>query len=156
MKVLDLQCNHRHEFEGWFGSEEEFQSQLSRQLVECPVCASHDITKRLSAPRLNLSGAKEDVSATQTEVTPAIEASTPLTNSTELQAAWLKMVRHVMANTVDVGTQFAEEARKIHYGETEQKQIRGQVSAEETRELLEEGIPVLPLPIPEALKGPLQ
>ena len=66
------------------------------------------------------------------------------------------MVRHVMANTVDVGTQFAEEARKIHYGETEQKQIRGQVSAEETRELLEEGIPVLPLPIPEALKGPLQ
>ena len=77
-------------------------------------------------------------------------------SSTELQAAWLKMVRHVMANTVDVGTQFAEEARKIHYGETEQKQIRGQVSAEETRELLEEGIPVMPLPIPEALKGPLQ
>jgi hypothetical protein len=66
------------------------------------------------------------------------------------------MVRHVMTHTVDVGDKFAEEARKIHYGETEQKQIRGQVSAQETRELLEEGIPVVPLPIPEALKGPLQ
>ena len=66
------------------------------------------------------------------------------------------MVRHVMTHTVDVGDKFAEEARKIHYGETEQKQIRGQVSAQETRELLEEGIPVMPLPIPEALKGPLQ
>ena len=156
MKVLDLQCNHQHEFEGWFGSEEEFQSQLSRQLVECPVCASHDITKRLSAPRLNLSGAREPVPEVKPASADANEVVATNVSSTELQAAWLKMVRHVMANTVDVGTQFAEEARKIHYGETEQKQIRGQVSAEETRELLEEGIPVLPLPIPEALKGPLQ
>jgi hypothetical protein len=156
MKVLDLQCNHQHEFEGWFGSEEEFQSQLSRQLVECPVCASHDITKRLSAPRLNLSGAREPVPEVKPASADANEVVATNVSNTELQAAWLKMVRHVMANTVDVGTQFAEEARKIHYGETEQKQIRGQVSAEETRELLEEGIPVLPLPIPEALKGPLQ
>jgi hypothetical protein len=156
MKVLDLQCNHQHEFEGWFGSEEEFQSQLSRQLVECPVCASHDITKRLSAPRLNLSGAREPVPEVKPASADAKEVVATNVSNTELQAAWLKMVRHVMANTVDVGTQFAEEARKIHYGETEQKQIRGQVSAEETRELLEEGIPVLPLPIPEALKGPLQ
>ena len=156
MKVLDLQCNHRHEFEGWFGSEEEFQSQLSRQLVECPVCASHDITKRLSAPRLNLSGAREPVPEVKSATPDANEAVATHVSNTEFQTAWLKMVRHVMANTVDVGTQFAEEARKIHYGETEQKQIRGQVSAEETRELLEEGIPVMPLPIPEALKGPLQ
>ena len=76
--------------------------------------------------------------------------------ATEMQAAWLKMVRHVMEHTVDVGEQFAEEARKIHYGESEQRQIRGQVSLQESRELIEEGIPVMPLPIPEALKGPLQ
>ncbi len=152
MKVLDLQCNHQHEFEGWFGSEDDFQSQLSRHLVECPVCASHDITKRLSAPRLNLSGARSPHSAPE----PTESDSSTHSSPAELQAAWLKMVRHVMANTVDVGEKFAEEARKIHYGEIEQKQIRGQVSAEETRELLEEGIPVLPLPVPEALKGPLQ
>jgi hypothetical protein len=152
MKVLDLQCNSQHEFEGWFGSEDDFQSQLSRQLVQCPVCASHDITKRLSAPRLNLSGARE-AAPEQTA-----QAPTPVANTTtaDMQAAWLKMVRHVMAHTVDVGDQFAEEARKIHYGETEHKQIRGQVSPEVTLELLEEGIPVMPLSIPEALKGPLQ
>ncbi len=152
MKVLDLQCNHQHEFEGWFGSEDDFQSQLSRHLVECPVCASHDISKRLSAPRLNLSGAREP----DTVPPPAEPSAVTEPGSAEIQAAWLKMVRHVLANTVDVGDRFAEEARKIHYGETEERQIRGQVSPQETRELIEEGIPVMPLPIPEALKGPLQ
>ena len=73
-----------------------------------------------------------------------------------LQAAWLKMVRHVMANTEDVGQRFAEEARKIHYGETEERGIRGQATREQTEALLEEGIGVLPLPIPKALKEPLQ
>lgn len=73
-----------------------------------------------------------------------------------LQAEWLKMVRHVMANTEDVGDRFAEEARRIHYGETDERAIRGQASREETEALVEEGIAVLPLPIPKALKGPLQ
>jgi hypothetical protein len=157
MKVLDLQCEHRHEFEGWFGSEDDFQSQLSRRLVECPVCASHQVVKRLSAPRLNLSGARDPESAPVPAPNP--ETGTAVTDTpspAQMQAAWMQMVRHVMANTVDVGDKFAEEARKIHYGETEERQIRGQVSVQETRELLDEGIPVLPLPIPEALKGPLQ
>ena len=57
MKVLDLQCQHHHSFEGWFGSEDDFQSQNARLLVECPFCGDHQITKMLSAPRLNLSGA---------------------------------------------------------------------------------------------------
>ncbi|MDI9331912.1 MAG: DUF1178 family protein [Alphaproteobacteria bacterium] len=154
MKVLDLHCEHQHEFEGWFGSEDNFQSQLSRQLVQCPVCASHVVTKRLSAPRLNLSGAREPAAlSTPTDAPPATAEQV---SPAELQAAWLKMVRHIMAHTVDVGDQFAQEARKIHYGEAEQRQIRGQVSGEETREMLEEGIAVMPLPIPEALKGPLQ
>jgi hypothetical protein len=63
------------------------------------------------------------------------------------------MVQHVMANTEDVGQDFAEEARKMHYGETEERNIRGQISLEETHSLLEEGIPVMPLPLPAALKG---
>lgn len=157
MKVLDLQCEHQHEFEGWFGSEEDFQSQLSRRLVECPVCASHQVVKRLSAPRLNLSGAREPVAASAPESTGAVAPATPESASpAQWQAAWMQMVRHVMAHTVDVGDKFAEEARKIHYGETEERQIRGQVSLQETRELIEEGVPIMPLPIPEALKGPLQ
>jgi hypothetical protein len=74
----------------------------------------------------------------------------------QLQAAMLHMVRHVMANTEDVGPQFAEEARKMHYGEKEERSIRGQATREETEALIEEGIDVVPLPLPEHLKGPLQ
>jgi hypothetical protein len=68
----------------------------------------------------------------------------------------MKMVRHVMANTEDVGDRFAEEARKIHYGERDERNIRGQATREETEALLDEGIDVLPLPVPESLRGPLQ
>jgi hypothetical protein len=70
-----------------------------------------------------------------------------------MQAAWMQMVRHVMANTEDVGEKFAEEARKIHYGETEDRNIRGQASREETEALLEEGIAVLPLPVPKGSRA---
>ncbi len=73
-----------------------------------------------------------------------------------MQAALMNMVRHVMANTEDVGTRFAEEARKIHYGEREERNIRGQATREETEALLDEGIDVVPLPVPDALKEPLQ
>ena len=146
MKVLNLQCSHSHGFEGWFASEDDFQGQLARGLVECPMCGDTAVAKMLSAPRLNL-GASPPAESRQEVV------SVP---ETELQAAWLKMVRHVMANTDDVGERFAEEARRIHYGETKQRGIRGQASPEETEALLEEGIGVLPLPIPKALKGPVQ
>lgn len=141
MKVLDLQCSQNHSFEGWFASEDEFQSQLARGLVECPLCGDRTVSKMLSAPRLNL-GATQP--APRQEVVSMPDAS--------LQAAWLKMVRHVMANTEDVGERFAEEARGIHYGETEERAIRGQASREETEALLEEGIAVLPLPVPKSLK----
>jgi hypothetical protein len=73
-----------------------------------------------------------------------------------VQEAWMKMVKHVMANTEDVGQNFAEEARKMHYGESEERNIRGQASVEETKDLLDEGIEVMPLPVPDALKGGLQ
>jgi hypothetical protein len=145
MKVLNLQCSHGHGFEGWFASEDDFQGQLGRGLVECPLCADTAITKLLSAPRLNL-GASQ----------PAARQDVMATPDAAMQAQWLKMVRHVMANTEDVGEKFAEEARRIHYGEVEERGIRGQATRQETEALVEEGIGVLPLPIPEALKGPLQ
>lgn len=152
MKVLNLQCGHGHGFEGWFGSEGEFQDQLARGLVACPLCGNAEVAKLPSAPRLNL-GAAEPAPparpvAPKQEVMAAPDAA--------LQAAWMKMVRHVLANTEDVGERFAEEARKIHYGESGERAIRGQASAEETEALLDEGIAVLPLPVPKGLKGPLQ
>jgi len=149
MKVLNLQCSHQHGFEGWFGSEDEFQEQLARGLVECPLCGDTGIAKLPSAPRLNL-GASEP----QQPAPPKQDLMA--TTDRGMQAKWLQLVRHVMANTEGVGERFAEEARRIHYGETEERNIRGQASPEETEALLEEGIGVLPLPIPKALKGPIQ
>jgi hypothetical protein len=172
MKVLDLQCQHAHRFEGWFGSEDDFQSQLARGLVECPMCGDASITKKLSAPRLNLSGAREltvtDAAAKDAAVEPGdsalpaefkeptAEAMQTLMQTPQFQAAYLHMARKIMAHTEDVGSQFAEEARKIHYGEAQERGIRGQASHEETLELLDEGIDIMPLPLPKALKEPLQ
>lgn len=161
MKVLDLQCPANHVFEGWFASEDDFQGQLQRGLVECPVCGDAHITKKLSAPRLNL-GAAQPEAAPASSPAPGANAgrrdvtNIPGTPEAALQAAWMQAVRHVMANTEDVGEGFAEEARKIHYGEAEERGIRGQASREETEALLEEGIGVVPLPMPKGLKGPLQ
>ena len=151
MKVLNLQCAHAHGFEGWFASEDDFQDQLARGLVECPICGDAQVAKMPSAPRLNLGAAapKEAAPAPKQEVMNAAP-------NAQLQAAWMQLVKQVMANTEDVGERFAEEARKIHYGESEERGIRGQASKEETQALLEEGIGVLPLPIPKGMKGPLQ
>jgi hypothetical protein len=153
MKVLNLQCAHAHAFEGWFASEDDFRGQLARGLVECPLCGDAAIVKLPSAPRLNL-GATEPAPAASANSQPKQEVmSAP---SAQLQAAWMQLVKQVMANTEDVGERFPDEARKIHYGETEERGIRGQASKEETQALLEEGIGVLPLPIPKGMKGPLQ
>lgn len=162
MKVLDLQCEHQHVFEGWFGSEDDFQDQLGRGLVQCPLCGDARISKRLSAPRLNLGNSRErpDKHSNENsgeETAPAkqaLVAGPPL--DAALVSAWMAVAKRIMDNTDDVGDQFAEEARKIHYGETKERGIRGKASADETQALIEEGIAVMPLFVPDALKGPIQ
>ena len=171
MKVLDLRCAKRHAFEGWFASEDDFRSQLVRGLVECPMCADSDIQKMPSAPRLNLGGHTAPVAESgspQSGAPVSTPALVPQHNSPEVagpaevgngsaeQAAFLHALRHVLANTEDVGKRFADEARAMHYGDAEARSIRGQASAREAVELLEEGIEVLPLPMPAALKESLQ
>lgn len=151
MKVLDLQCAHGHGFEGWFSSEDDFQDQLARQLVACPMCGDTAVAKLPSAPRLNLSGATPAPAESQGAGTP-VAALPPAA----LQAAWMHMVRRVMAQTEDVGERFAEEARRIHYGETPERGIRGQATREQTEELMDEGIAVMALPLPDSLKNTLQ
>ncbi len=162
MKVLSLQCSHQHAFEGWFASEDDFQSQLARGLVTCPLCADPAIQKMPSAPRLNF-GAQQAVSTAASNAPVASAASTELVASAsgagpsnEQQAAFLKALRHVVANTEDVGDKFASQARRMHYGEEKARNIRGQASPREVIELIEEGIAVMPLPLPAALKETLQ
>lgn len=157
MKVFDLRCAHEHTFEGWFGSEDDYLSQQARGLVACPVCGDAAIVRMPSAPRLNLSGATARADAAPAPAQGAREAASgAIEAKRELQTLWMKAVRHVMANTEDVGSNFAEEARKIHYQEAPERNIRGTVSREETEALAEEGIDVMPLPIPDGFKDTLQ
>lgn len=155
MKVFNLQCSAQHQFEGWFGSEEDYASQVERGLLECPLCADKTVQKLPSAPRLNL-GASEPAAPPATPVPSKQQAMLPAAQAQALQAAYLQLARRIVDQTEDVGERFAEEARKIHYGESEERGIRGQASPEQTRELIEEGIAVMPLPLPDGLKGPLQ
>lgn len=148
MKVLNLRCTHGHAFEGWFGSEDDFESQRERDLVECPMCGDKAIVKGLSAPRLNLgAGREKDKAAAPVAVQP---------NSDSPAGRWMQAMREVLARTEDVGERFAEEARRMHYGEAAERGIRGQATPEQTEALLDEGIAVMPLLLPDALKEPLQ
>ena len=145
MKVLNLRCADEHGFEGWFASEEDFLAQSASGAVSCPLCGSKTIERLPSAPRLQVS---------RHAAPPASEAKAG--TAVTLQSQWLKAVRHVMASTEDVGDRFAEEARRIHYGEVEERSIRGQASREDAEALREEGIEVVALTLPDALKGPVQ
>lgn len=159
MKVYNLQCQAQHQFEGWFASEEDYARQLEQGMLECPLCGDKAIQRLPSAPRLNLGAAASAEEArlpAVAEASQAEQALLPPERLKALQAAYLQLARQVVAQTEDVGERFAEEARRIHYGEAEQRGIRGQASREETRALLEEGIAVMPLPLPKGFKGTLQ
>jgi hypothetical protein len=143
MKVLTLGCGEGHSFEGWFGSEQEFGSQRDQGLVECPFCADKAIEKLPSAPRLNVAHLRGE---------PPRDAATVQ----QVQVHWMQAVRRLMDRTEDVGERFPEEARRIHYGETEERGIRGRASAQDAQALREEGIEVMAIPLPAALKGPVQ
>lgn len=149
MKVLDLKCSHEHRFEGWFASTEEFESQLSRKLVACPVCATTEVSRMPSAPRLNLSSARG-------EAAPQAAPTESIPDAAALQARALQFMRELIEKTENVGERFAEEARRIHYNEAPARSIRGVTTPEDAHALLEEGIDVMPLPVPDALKEPLQ
>jgi len=156
MKVFNLACEHEHRFEGWFGSADDYDSQLERGLIECPVCSSRAIRKLPAAPRLNLSGATDK---------PAPAPAGPRTGGASVpnspdpravQAMVMKMARALIENTEDVGERFADEARRIHYREAPERGIRGVASPDEAQELVDEGIEVFAFPMPAALKEPMQ
>jgi hypothetical protein len=154
MKVFDLQCSQGHLFEGWFGSDDDFQAQTARGLLACPLCNDAEVRRLPSAPRLNLSGAQAP-QATPAAV-PAATTTATVARTADMQSAWLQAVRQLVERTEDVGERFAEEARRIHYGEVAQRGIRGQASPEERQALLDEGIETVAIPLPASMKGPLQ
>jgi hypothetical protein len=136
-----LACEQAHEFESWFPSSEAYDTQRKRGFVTCPFCNSAKVEKQIMAP-----------SVSRTDRAPAAPAPEPQAvallseKQKEIRALIRAMREHVMKNAENVGRDFAEEARKIHYGEAEQRSIYGEADLAETRALLEEGIDVLPLP----------
>lgn len=135
-----LICDHDHAFEGWFGSSKDFDDQQARGLLDCPMCASKDVRKQVMAPAV--SGTKRTVRET---------AAQPAQSQAMMMEMLGQLRRHVEENFDDVGDAFAKEARAIHEGRSEARGIYGQATPKEARELIEDGVPVAPLP-PEPLK----
>jgi len=132
---FSLHCDQSHEFEGWFRDNADFDAQSKRGLVECPVCGSKKVEKSLMSPAVSTGRRKETMALAANAEQQRIMS--------EIKALAGKMKE----NADYVGDKFAQEARKIHFGETEQRGIYGEANAEEIKSLAEDGVPFLPIPV---------
>lgn len=150
MIVFDLLCAAGHRFEGWFGSAADFASQKERQLLACPSCGSASVERVPSASRFNLGAAEPKAPAppAQPQRTPEMEGKDPFAIA---QMLYSRMLDEMLTKSEDVGKKFPAEARKIFYREAPARAIRGEATPEQHEELVEEGIPVLRLPVPPRL-----
>jgi hypothetical protein len=145
MIVFDLLCGAGHRFEGWFGSAADFSAQKERHQLTCPSCGSPSVERVPSASRVNL-GAPEPKSPVKAPAkTPEMEGKDPFAIA---QMLYSRMLDELLTKTEDVGKEFPSEARKIYYQEAPARAIRGEATAEEHDELVDEGIPVARLPLP--------
>src|SRR5688572_30735600 len=142
MIVYDLLCDNAHRFEGWFASADAFSHQHQAGQLVCPVCGSSSVHKPPSAPHVQTGG---------NEGAP----QSVMANPEFLENMRKKFVEFVLQNTEDVGARFPNEARAIHNGEAAERAIRGQASAQEAKQLRDEGIEVMTLPVPEVAKDKL-
>lgn len=134
MIVFDLRCRDGGEiFEGWFSSGADFDEQLARGLVQCPLCGGASVEKAPMAPRLKRSG--------------------PMAQEAAAMSALAALQAKLIEGSEWVGEELPDKARAMHLGEIERKAVHGQASAEEARALIEEGVPVLPLPLPVTSPG---
>ncbi len=136
MIVFDLICRDQHRFEGWFASADDFSSQKSRGLLECPVCGGAHVEK-LPTARIR----------TQSEAPAPVETGAGQPRPTT-QAEVSRVIDYILTHSEDVGRNFAAEARRIYYQEGPQRSIRGVATRAETEDLREEGVPVFSLPVP--------
>lgn len=140
-----LKCSDEHKFESWFKSSEAFDTLSASGMLSCPVCGSTRVQKAMMAPRV----ATEAPATTQEPVQdpPEPAAQSLLTSpSDEVQAAMQRLKKAVEENSDYVGTEFTSEARAIHEGEAPERSIYGEAKPEDAKKLLEDGVPVLPLP----------
>ena len=165
MIVFDLKCSQQHIFEGWFGSTADFENQVERGLLCCPICGVSEVAKAVMAPLVGSKSNQQvdtqprEAQHTQTSTDPARdvaskpdqhEAATGVSND-EIKQALLKLAKvqeKALESSKWVGKDFAETARAMHYGEQDDKPVHGEVSPEDAKGLLDEGIEIAPLPLP--------
>jgi len=151
-----LVCERKHGFEIWFKNSADYDKQSKRGLVACPDCGSVKVEKALMAPSLG-SGTKKGLASVPVAEQPATEAPAPADNKSsvamvspqerEFRAKLKELRDHLTKNAENVGGRFPEEARKMHYGETEHRSIYGEATPREAKELLDEGVELHPLPV---------
>jgi hypothetical protein len=152
MIVYELRCTTGHGFEAWFRNSEAYDQQHAAQQITCPICGDDGVSKAPMAPRISRSGgAKRDAAREKSQEVAAAgkPAQQPAVNPEQLRMVMTKIAelnQHIAATCDYVGAAFAQEARKIHYGETEHREIYGETSPSEAAELREEGIEIATVP----------
>jgi hypothetical protein len=146
-----LVCHKGHDFESWFQSSAAYDKQVKRGLISCPLCGSAKVEKAIMAPRLARKDKSTSIVAPAEQSAPSSEAPTPVAmispQEKEFRAKLKELRDHLTANADNVGKKFPEEARKMHYGESEHRSIFGEASPQDAKELHEEGIEFHPLPV---------
>jgi hypothetical protein len=132
---FSLICDHDHEFEAWFRSNDDFDRQKKRGFVDCPNCGSTKVQKALMAPAVSTGRKREKIALAMNEMQKKAMA--------EMKA----LSEKIRENADYVGDKFAEEARKIHFGETEARGIYGEATLEEAKSLAEDGVGFMPIPV---------
>jgi hypothetical protein len=143
--IFDLKCASGHVFEAWFGSSADYDDQQGRGLVACPLCSSADVAKAPMAPAVPAKGNSRPAP-------PELFSGAPGEVKAMLAAA-AALQKKMLAQSEGVGDRFADEARAIHLGEAEARAIHGRATREQAQGLVEDGIPVAPLPFPVAEPG---
>ena len=142
MKVYNLQCEVGHSFEGWFRSEDDFISQNKKGFFSCPICENSNISRVPSAAHIQSNKAKDS----------GINKNNSI--SYEVQKKIVEVAKQILKDSENVGSRFAEEAKKIHRNESEMRSIHGTATLKESQELKDEGIDILTLPLDVIRKKP--
>ena len=145
MIIYDLSCDNDHRFEGWFRSPDDFEAQNARQFIRCPQCDSANVRRIPSAVAIGGHAEDREVQAESRSATTVSTAMVPA--NSQVAAAYQALVDAIVESAEDVGSSFAEEARRIHYNEAPERSIRGQATSDEREALLDEGIDIFQLPV---------
>jgi hypothetical protein len=139
MILFELRCAQQHHFEAWFRDGAAYDAQIAAKAIACPVCGDSGVSKAPMAPRV-VRGRGDGPARTSEQPPP------PPPRPEDLRRALLEIKKKVQENCDYVGDRFPEEARRIHYGETDARPIYGEATSDEARDLHEEGVSVHPLP----------